>query len=394
VILIVTELSIEHHPLETYLGLGTTSVIRTDVLTGDFDSPFNVFLAAMGVHYACEECGYLSDEESIIVPVTHTLREATDVNIDVISHTEQDVVIIRGNCMDLPKANDADLEHSEVKVVVHSISRGASASTLDFEIHSHKNFEGDIVLKRCFINTSDYRTSTAVKYNISSQRRATRKGIIGLHSIKGEKCTKIGNYCLNDAIRDDLGYSLLISAFAVGNFTFDQDYSLASGVFPDPSLELTPKQYSNRMMKFIAGVLLVAASHKTDRFIKNEVYTDTIGVIFYIPLWLAYFSFILSLITTLIGVFYVVTDVLKLDKTSNVLLRRLSMSIKPGKYQLEDFTKFVSLSLADGIDRWENIPIRFGEDIETKKEEVGELMFGTKNDVIHFKDLREYKDGF
>jgi hypothetical protein len=354
-------------------------------------SDSNVFQTSAGAQWGCFKCVGLKTNDILLVPVSSKLIDTNSLNkkSEVVMQSVQDVVSLDVSCFIVTpriRAKDENLQFSIV-----DFNYGVRTAFLDFEITAFDT-AGNLHGRRCALISRDWSGLTKVRYDISETGSTARASVDYVGAVYSNNCTVIGDSCLNEPLHSNISLALIRSSFPTTTFSLNQVYSKNFHMFPDPTQSFTDADYAERVANAIGMNFLLITSQFSNNKKTVSLETDTLAVKLRVQSWISILTIISAIVCVLVSALLIVADVIKLGKASNVLLRRLSFIIQPGKPNIEAISQYVFDILKDGApsDDWDLMPIRFGEDRLTMHEPLGRLRFGGKKDVVRFKQGRAY----
>ncbi|KAJ3324618.1 hypothetical protein HDV06_006511 [Boothiomyces sp. JEL0866] len=363
--LIATQLSIQSLPYVTPYGTATANVLTTQItnLSNIGATAQEIMYATIGSQFSCVDCESFSSGNVLIVPVSSTLTSnLAQANQNVILSGAQDVISVQATCFTLYNPLYSTLGNV-IQITQIELAKGVGSIQSDVQI-SGVDSNGNVVSRQCAFMIGEYQADAGVRYNIDENGFPTR---ISVNSIGGNSgtCGSVGNLCLGAPSRPSLAFSLYTTGFPT-NITINKLYGTLK-LFPDPGSSITDLQFGEQMKKFLSLNLLMTASSFPSTRLPCTLMTDDVAVKMNIDPVLMWLSIVTASVASIIAILLIVTDLIKLEKASDLLLRRLSRSVQPGKKLLEDCSVLVSKLCTPGAsnDDWITTPIRFGEDKAT-----------------------------
>ncbi|KAI8895891.1 hypothetical protein BC833DRAFT_599656, partial [Globomyces pollinis-pini] len=371
-------------PLEPGMFVGLDTSINFSNSTHATD----IFYVASGSAITCSECLGLESGDYLIIPISLHLLSISQVtkSTSVISTHPQDLIGVTVNCMST--LNDYNVEDNSIEMILQNLVQGNQSAMADVIFAGTKK-EGT-TNRRCVISARSFRGIAKTEYSLVANV-PKRKKIDEITPVDEFTCSDIGDSCLNEAESNDLSYSLLSRIFSKSTFNLDGKFLSNGKYFPFPSSSLSDYDYSNRIRKTVGSMLILAVSdHLNPKPFQAELSTDSIQLKLSIGFSLSILILTCSAFCILLSTFLIVRDLAKLRKATDSYLRYLSKSIQPGSKNVAQMSQYV-LEVFDPADEdWDKVQVRFGEDRNTMDEPLGTLRFGSRKDVVKFKDTRAY----
>jgi hypothetical protein len=388
--LVAAELSIIGVP--EYSSFGQGVALQLD-LEGAANRNYSLdfFQSSVGAQIGCYGCVGYRSRDILFVPVSDKLLNEASLQrgSDVIMQSAQDIVSLDVSCFVVnptPRAVDTNL-----RIHVLGFNYGVQTSFMDFEISSFST-QGVLRARRCTFISRDWSGIAKVRYNIADSGTTARKAIEFVGPLHPNNCTSIGDLCLNKPIHSDISVALIKSSFPTNTFQIDRAYSQNFQMFPDPGNPMSDTNYAELVANAVGMNFLLGAYQFQAREVTTALETDQVAVKLQMQSWLMILTIVSASICTFIAIILIIADILRLGKTSDVILRRLSFTLKPGKGNIESIADYIFDIIKDGPpgDDWDLAPVRFGEDRKTMMEPLGKLRFGGKKDIVKFKIGRAY----
>jgi hypothetical protein len=388
--LVAAELSIIGVP--EYSSFGQGVALQID-LKGAANQNYSLdfFQASVGAQVGCFGCVGYKSRDILFIPVSDKLINGASLehDSDVIMQSLQDIVSLDVSCFVVtptPRPIDTNL-----RVQVLGFNYGVQTSFMDFEISSF-NTQGVLRARRCTFISRDWSGIAKVRYTIADSGTTARKAVEFVGPIDPTNCTSIGDLCLNNPTHVDISVALIKSAFPQSTFNIDRAYSQNFHMFPDPGKSMSDTNYADLVANAVGMNFLLGANQFRSTEVITDLETDQVAVKLRMQSWLMILTIVSASICTLIAIILIIADILRLGKTSDVILRRLSFTLKPGKGNIESIADYIYDIIKDGspAEDWDLAPVRFGEDRKTMLEPLGKLRFGGKKDIVKFKIGRAY----
>ncbi|KAJ3259958.1 hypothetical protein HK103_001468 [Boothiomyces macroporosus] len=377
-------------PYVTPYGTATANVLTSQIsnISNVGTTAQEIMYATIGSQYSCVDCESYSSGNVLLVPVSSTLSpNLAQANENVILSGTQDVLSVQATCFTLYNPLFSSLGNV-IQINQIELAKGVGSIQSDVQL-SGVDSNGNVVSRQCAFMISEYQADAGVRYSIDENGFPTR---LSVNSIVGNNstCMSIGDVCLGASSRSLLAYSLYTYGFPT-NITINKLYGTLN-LLPDPGSSMSDLDFGQQMMKFLSLNLLMTASSLPSSRLPCTLMTDNVAVKMNIDPVLMWVSIVTASIASIIAILLIVTDLIKLEKASDLLLRRLSRSVQPGKKLLEDCSVMVSKLCMPGAnnDDWVTTPIRFGEDKATSNNTLGILRFGVKKEIVKFKATRAY----
>jgi hypothetical protein len=385
-LLIASELSIDPIPVLTPYGTGGMIHMVPDLSRVFVPNDTEIFDLALGSTFSCNGCAGFVSEHSKMVPISTFIKQL-DINDDTLksiyNYQTQDFIGIETRCVTLqnPPPHASDLLHLEINKLVW----GKYASVLEATVLSRAQSKTEG--KRCRAVMRDHRATVAYKYGVVRGRYLKKDEVLSLEPEDLETCEEYESVCVNLPKRSDLSYTLLKSALTRSYYDVDPRSRL-----PDPK-DFDVEDFEHEFQEFVAVLLINSAAHfMEDRETSSELFSDSKASKFRIAPALNFTILGLGSACIAISVLLIVFDLIQLGKVPDRLLRRLHSVIRPGKAHLAGLAVYAGSHMNGNtyIDDWIEHDIRFGEDRTTVCEEKGILRFGTKKEIVRYKDKRDY----
>ncbi|KAI8902388.1 hypothetical protein BC833DRAFT_574067 [Globomyces pollinis-pini] len=384
--LIATELTLETIPSETPYSAGMATHLAYDLSAVNItSSPQERFFNAIGAQYTCQSCQSIKNSNSYLVPISLFLKTAPAPNMEVIMNAPMDIISLQVTCY---KQNSPGQLTSDFRFHLNSISNGQNSSAVDFRIS--KRTDAGILTRRCSLIARDYRGSVKIRYHTSKLGRVTTMGVTSIGPSNPATCKIDAGYCLNTPLRPNLSFTLLSNVFTIGDSNLQKGFTERFQLMPDPSVTISDDIFS----KLIALNMVVALKSSVGSFIGEtipvDLLTDEISVQFNMNNVLFILTLVTASICIVLAVGLILINVLTLNQP-NRLLRRLSLSMKPGAQYMADISKLVYTNYVKNDEsNWDADNIRFGESRQTVKDDVGVLRFGKREDLVKYRDTKAY----
>lgn len=389
-VLIAGELSITNIPANSFYAFGTASQLDVSNMATPSENSSSIFRTAVGAQFGCHNCVGLRTQNLLLIPLSVVLVSSGGVanNLDVIHKTVQDIISLDVECFTiLPTIVP---RNRTLQVALGATILGEGAASFDFEFSAPMQANGLLKSKRCSIVARDLSGIASVRYNLGVDGVSTRKQIDTITTRFPSNCTLAGDYCLNFSSIPNLSVKVMSVAFAGGLVSIDQAYSFSMDLIPDASAEMSDSQFSIRAAEVIGMNLLIAASKFNYISVPAVIMSDGSAVQLNIQTWLLALTLANAVFCPLLAFVLLMIDILTIRKINNVLLRRLSQSIKPGQKHVSELAEYVSQIFDQFNPDWDLAVARFGEDRRTTSDAQGKLRFGSKKDVVRFKPRRLY----
>ncbi|KAI8895620.1 hypothetical protein BC833DRAFT_622862 [Globomyces pollinis-pini] len=389
--LIALQFSIKTIPVRTPYGTGIGYRLQEtfyDSFLNETDSK-DLFQTALGAQFDCAECHLMVTNSGILVPISKGLVHTDSSENYVIMGAEMDIISVRTSCL-YDYASMPETDKDSITLTVNDILRGNRAASVDFHLSSY-NSAGVQMSVRCIAVANDYRGYAEINYRISDVGHANSLGVEHIRPLDSTSCKTVGGICLNKSKREGLSYSLFKNLFDFDNISVHQKES--SEYLPDPAKRLSKETLSFDIGVFLGNSLLVSSSIYTATTNSLDLFNMSVAVKFQVDSIFQLVTALSAVICIVWSIVIIVYDVTSLDY-NNVLLRRLSRSFTCETFFLEEMAELTKKMFEHAPPlnpNWKKEIIRYGESLSTINFDIGILRFGHKNDLIKFKDGREYK---
>jgi hypothetical protein len=388
--LTAAELSIFVTPIHSFFGYGTA--LRHDITRFTPNPNINIFDESIGAQWACLKCVGYSTNDALFVPITAKLShaESGSTEFDAIMNSVQDILELEVNCF-VSRPIHTRARDARLNMHILDSSYGFRSAFMDFEISAFDNF-GNLKSRRCNLSSRDWSGAADINYYISSTGSVARRGVAEILPHNPKNCTMAGELCLNSPSINNLSETLIKATFSGSLYTIDSAYSKKVNLFPDPTREMLDSDYSESFANSIGMMLLLGMSQFSVMEEQISLDVDTVHVKLNVDSWISILAIVTAICTALLGVTYIVVDLLRIRKEPNELLRHISEAIVPGRVFVESNAILIKEMIQHKIpsEEWDSVPVRFGEDRGTITDPLGKLRFGKKKDIIKFKEGRAY----
>ncbi|KAJ3324596.1 hypothetical protein HDV06_006489 [Boothiomyces sp. JEL0866] len=389
--LIASELSITVEGVSTpdVNGKGKTLPLTLANLSVTED-PYNLILYGLGGMFSCADCVYFSGEDDWkFIPISYFQTDLGKPSEHYLISQVQDIVAISIACMTLDTPRGFT---SNILVETDKYDYGYNAVIAKLLLTSQSESTAAMVTRRCEIYLRAVSAEVVTFYSTNLVTNAKKKEISLINPVNSSSCYYLSAYCVNDPIRTDLVYSLTYPLFSNASISINKNFALDASLFPNPGSSINDQYFSDMMLLPISLMLLgVANQYYTVDVVVPTMNIDTAEIL-NINIGLKITTILISAFCILFAILLITIDLVKLNLASDILLRKLSKLLHPGKENLESISEFVSKTYNPCFDQdsWDLCKIRYGEDRRTVMDPLGKLIFGNKKDVVKFKPDRAY----
>jgi hypothetical protein len=384
--LIAAELVMEPEKVLTVVGSGQTihmSMNPADIMPSNTSQ---IFPVTLGSGFSCKGCIGLPVDGTLHVPVTAHLVQVSETELNLNQYflgNTQDILSLRTQCYSLITPSAPLSTNEKFFRVINSIS-GVNFTQADVEIISRKasTFYG----KRCRILIGEYRGMVKSRFSIRSGV-PIQEAVQSIEADPSVPCTQVGTRCFNRAKRSQLSRILLNAAFSTTSATVERTKYL-----PDPSVTQSDNAFQYEMNSFVGLLLYNSASMFLTTQNEGILYTNTKALNLQVQPILQFTTIALCMFCLSLACMQIAFDLIQLGKASNELLRKVHLVVKPGQQNLLSIAQFSkeTIDSAAVMDEWDYVGVKFGEDRKTANSPLGILRFGTRRDIVKFKDDRAY----
>jgi hypothetical protein len=370
----------------TVVGTGLTAHMAMNPADLMPSNASQIFSVALGSGFSCKGCIGLSVNGALHVPVSAHMMQVKETELNLNQYflgNIQDILSVRTHCYSLV-APIGPVSPNEIFFRVLNSVSGVNFTQADVEIISRKT--SDFHGKRCRILIGEYRGIVKSRYSIRNGV-PVQEGIQTIETDSSLPCLKSGTQCLNQVKRSQLSRVLLNAAFSTTTATVDRTKYL-----PDPAVSRSDFAFQQEMNSFIGTLLYNSAIMFLTTQNVGVLYTNTKALNLQVQPVLQFTTIALCMFCLSLACMQIAFDLMQLGKANNDLLRKVHLVVKPGQHNLLSIAQFSkeSIDSAAVMDEWDFAAVKFGEDRKTTSSPLGILRFGTRRDIVKFKEDRAY----
>ncbi|KAJ3271874.1 hypothetical protein HDV01_006159 [Terramyces sp. JEL0728] len=354
------------------------------------EDPNNAILFGLGGMSSCADCVFFSGEDDWkFVPISYFQTELGMPSEHYLISQVQDVIAISISCMTLytPTAST-----SNILIQTDKYQYGLNTVIAKMFLTGQSEASPDMVTRRCEIYLRAVSAEVMTFYSTDLVTNAKKTEITSINPVNASSCYYLASCCVNDPLRSDILYSLTYPIFSNASITINKNFVSDASLFPNPGSVIDDEYFSDMLLLPISMIIMgVANQFYTEDVIVPTMNIDTAEIL-NINIGLKITTILISAFCIVFAILLITIDLVKLNLASDLLLRKLSNLLHPGKENLESISEFVSKTYNPCFDQdsWDLCKIRYGEDRRTVMDPLGKLIFGNKKDVVKFKPDRAY----